>query len=124
MGRCLVERGGGEKSGGANKFSLPPPPSKYNLSKLERKLEWKVGKIFEQNCHTSFNISGFFFFFTFPFSINAGFLFLFLFFFFFFVFLFFVLGFSMTWWVFFLFLLFLFFYFNFFIIFFEENTFG
>ena len=48
--------GGGEKSGRAHKFSLLPP-SKYNFSKLERKLEWKVGKIFGQNCPTSFNFS-------------------------------------------------------------------
>ena len=40
---------GGEKSGGAHKF-FSHPPTKYNLSKLERKLEWKVGKIFKQNC--------------------------------------------------------------------------
>ena len=46
---------GREKWWGQQVFSLPPP-SKYNLSKLE----WKVRKIFEQNCPTSFNISGFF----------------------------------------------------------------
>ena len=80
-GKGVWLRGGGwEKSGGAHKFSLsPPPPSKYNLSKLE----WKVGKIFGQNCpHLFYRFWPFFFFLTFPFSGNAGFLF-FVFFFFF-----------------------------------------
>ena len=34
---CLIERERGRESGGVHKFSLPP--SKYNFSKLERKLE-------------------------------------------------------------------------------------
>ena len=45
----LVERGTGrEKWWGPQVFS--PPPSKYNLFKLERKLEWKMEKIFRQKC--------------------------------------------------------------------------
>ena len=89
---CLVERGRGrEKWWGPQVFSSPP--SKYNLSKLERKL----GTIFGQNCPTSFNVSSllfFFFFLTFPFFGNIGFLFLFL---FFFVFSFFGLRVVMGW---------------------------
>ena len=66
---CLVERGRGrEKWCSPQVFS---PPSKYNLSKLERKLEWKVKKIFVQNYPISFNI--------FFFLCNAAFCFLFFF---------------------------------------------
>ena len=65
----FVERGWGrERWWGPQVFS--PPPSKYNLSKLERKLEWKVGKIFWQNYpHLFFTFLALFFFFyiyTFP----------------------------------------------------------
>ena len=94
---------GREKWWGQQVFS-PPPPSKYNLSKLERKLEWKVGKIFEQNCPTFFYVSGSLFFlpfFSFDFSIlTLAFRF------FFFLFSFFGL---VRWWVLLLFLLFSFF---------------
>ena len=75
---CLVEGGKEERFWwGPQVFS--PPPSKYNLSKLERNLEWKVGKYLDKTAPTSFNVFGIFFFFTFPFSANAGFLFLFFF---------------------------------------------
>ena len=46
---CLVESGKNERFWwGPQVFS--PSPSKYNLSKLEKKLGWKVGKIFGQKC--------------------------------------------------------------------------
>ena len=64
----FVERGWGrERWWDPQVFS--PPPSKYNLSKLERKLEWKVGKIFWQNYpHLFFTfLAPFFFFFLFYF---------------------------------------------------------
>ena len=61
---CLVvRRRGREKWWGLQIFS--PPLSKYNLSKLERKLEWKMGKTFGQNYLHLFNASGFFFFWLF-----------------------------------------------------------
>ena len=46
-------------------LSLSPPPSKYNLSKLERILEWKVGKTFGQNCPHLFNVLASFIYFSF-----------------------------------------------------------
>ena len=75
---CLVERERGrEKWWGPQVFS--PPPSKYNISKLERKLEWKVEKIFGQNCsHLRFWFFFFFFFFYFSFlTLACSFFFLF-----------------------------------------------
>ena len=79
---CLVERERErEKWWGLQVFS--PPPSKNNLSKLEKKLEWKVGKIFGQNYpHLFFMFLALFFFFL-VFLYNVGFFFFFFFSFFF-----------------------------------------
>ena len=101
--------GGGEKSGGAHKFSLLP--SLQNTISPNWKENWseKWEKYLDKIAPTSFNVSSSLFFcsfflWTFHFSNNAGFLF-----FCFFVFFVFV-G---TWWVF-LFLLILFYYYFFF----------
>ena len=65
--------GGGEKSGGTHQFSLLLLQN--TISPNWRELEWKVGKIFGQNCHHIFftflassSFFSFFFFFSFDFS--------------------------------------------------------
>ena len=102
--------GGGEKSGGTHQFSLLLLQN--TISPNWRELEWKVGKIFGQNCHHIFftflassSFFSFFFFFSFDFSFVT------LAFFFFF-------GFA-KWWI---LLLFLLFFLNFYFYYFFRKT--
>ena len=102
--------GGGEKSGGTHQFSLLLLQN--TISPNWRELEWKVGKIFGQNCHhifftflaSSSFFSFFFFFFFWLFVCNVGFFFFF--------------GFA-KWWI---LLLFLLFFLNFYFYYFFRKT--
>ena len=102
--------GGGEKSGGTHQFSLLLLQN--TISPNWRELEWKVGKIFGQNCHHIFftflassSFFSFFFFFSFDFSfVTLAFFFLF--------------GFA-KWWI---LLLFLLFFLNFYFYYFFRKT--
>ena len=101
----MVERGGGEKSGGANKFSLPCPLQNTISPNWRENWSKKWEKYLNKTVPPLLTfLASFFFFYTFPFFGNAGFLFLFL-------------VFSMTWWVFLLFL----FFFNFLIFFWRKH---